>query len=112
MKNIIFISTIFTMTIFASFANAQINIINCDGLNGTNNSLTLVVLGQNLKQIRVQTNGSLPRAFIPNRILHQNINGIILYTITGMSGMLEVDNQVLAGEAGIVRLENDEFSCL
>lgn len=96
---------------FSSLAHAEFNLITCDSVRGTNTALTLVVLNQDVKQVRVQSNGSRVRALVPNKIINQNIEGVTLYTIVGLTGFMEVENQVLNGNGGYIRLSNDEFSC-
>lgn len=105
------ILSLMSFTFLTVSAHAEYSMVNCDSIRGTNRSLTLVVVNQDVKQVRVQTNGSRQRALIPNKILNQNIDGVTLYTVVGLSGFMEVENKVLEGNGGIVKLADDEFSC-
>ena len=113
MKNLSLTLALLTILAATSVAHAELNMINCDSIRGTNHSLVLVVANQDLKQIRIQSNnGGRSQAILPSKLINQNINGITLYTLLGQTGFMKVDNQVLAGNGGYVELANDEFSCL
>lgn len=111
MKNIFTQSALLSLVLFSSMAKADVTMINCDSIRGTQRSLTLVVFNQELKQVRVLSNGSRPRPLIPNKLINQNIEGVTLYTLVGLPGFLQVENKVLEGNGGLIRLDSDEFSC-
>ncbi len=106
MKNLILLVTLFAAN--SAFANYQV--VNCDSIRGSENTMQLIVLNNDVKQIRV-TNGMRSKAFIPNKLQIQNIENKTIYTVVGMHGLFQVDNSVLNDAGGIVQFANDEFSC-
>ena len=84
--------------------------VSCDSIRGTNNTLMLIVVNKDVKQLRV-TSGLRTRALVPRRLINQNIEGKTLYSVSSVLGLMEVDNKLLEGNGGLVRLANDEFSC-
>ncbi len=106
------ILALLTLTVFTSVAHADYNVINCDSIRGTDHVMTLIVVNQDLKQVRVETTGNRPRPYIPTKVANQNVEGITLYALGEVAGLMEVDNQVLEGNGGQVRLLNDVFSCM
>lgn len=113
MKNLSLSLALFTLATISLSAHAEYNVVNCDSIRGTSHMLTLVVVDQNLKQVRIQSsNARRSTALMPVKIINQNIKGITLYTVAGLPGLMKVDNQVLTGNGGLVDLANDEFSCL
>lgn len=106
MKTLIAIIALTTSTLsFASF-----NTVNCDSVRGTNNSLSLIIVDHSLKQIRV-INGLRVKALVPSKVVNQELNGVTLYSVSGVVGLMKVENKVLEGNGGLVSLSNDEFSC-
>jgi hypothetical protein len=106
------IASLLAIVFLSAFAHADYSKITCDSIRGTDHILTLVVVNQDVKQVRVQTAGSRVHPFVPIRVNNQNIDGVTLYTLNGgVTGFLEVENEVLSGNSGQVRLLGDEFSC-
>jgi hypothetical protein len=114
MKKMTLLSTVFSLALIVSFnAEASLSTLNCGSTMGAGNELLLFVANQNLLQVRVLTNnGSHQRALLVNKLANQNIKGVTLFTIAGSSELLEVENVVLDGQDGHVRLAGDTFSCL
>jgi hypothetical protein len=106
MKNLILLVTFLTAN--SAFANYQL--VNCDSIVGTENSMQLIVVNNDVKQIRV-TSGMRTKAFIPNKLQIQNIENKTIYTVVGIPGLFQVENTVLNDGGGIVQFANDEFSC-
>lgn len=110
--NKILSGTILSITLLLSLsAHADYNTINCESIRGTGHILSLIVFNQDLKQVRVEANNRRPHPLVPTKVSIQSIEGITVYSLLGMASLLEVDNKVLEGNGGIVKLENDEFSC-
>lgn len=106
-KFLVFIGT----CLLSTAALANYNVVNCDSTQGTDHSLTLIVVNNDVKQVRVLSPGHRTRALVPTRVINQNIEGSTLYTLIGIPGFMEVENKVLEGNRGFVKLSNDEFSC-
>lgn len=113
MKTLSIVSLFLSISLFSSMAHAGLETITCTSMQGSNHELTLIIANNDLKQIRISSaiGGSFPRAFIPQKLANQNIQGLTLYTIAGMEGLMEVDNAILEGNSGIVRLSEENFSC-
>lgn len=106
-----FSAFLFTTLIFTTSAFAQLNYINCESTQGSNRFLTLIIANGELKQIRTQSTGSLPRAMFPEKILNQSLPNFTSYLILGNSSILEVENKILEGNGGQVRFGDDSFTC-
>lgn len=106
--------TIFAFITFSTITfnvNAGTNLVNCNSIIGTNRNVILVVVDNVLRQIRVQPNSSHPQAFFPHKVTNSNIDGVSIYTVRGMIGFLQVENQILEGNPGLIKLANDELTC-
>ncbi|MBY0517069.1 MAG: hypothetical protein K2P81_09185 [Bacteriovoracaceae bacterium] len=99
------------LTLSFSQAFAQYETVSCDSIRGTGNMMLLVIANKELKQVRVSVGGSMPRALLINRIHGQSIPDVTLYTVSGSSELLEIQNSVLDGIGGYVKLAGDELSC-
>ncbi len=103
MKNtFLILSIIFTP--LASFAGFTVN---CDG--NSNRSLLLYINNSNITRVQIQTDGSLSKVFGAQLV---SIRGdSVVYKLSGLSGLMEVEKDVLAGEGGWLRLESQNFNC-
>lgn len=99
------------LSLFSSIVRAEYNFVNCDSIRGTPHQMTLILANQNLLQIRIKT-GTRARSLMATKLANQNVEGVTLFTVSGVVGLMEVDNQILAGNGGLVKFSNDEFSCL
>ncbi len=106
MKNLMIMATLLAAN--SAFANYQL--VNCDSIRGTENRMQLIVVNNEVKQIRV-TSGMRSKAFIPNKLQIQNVENKTIYSVVGMPGLFQVDNGVLNDQGGLVQFANDEFSC-
>ena len=103
MKNtFLILSVIFTP--LASFAGFTVN---CDG--NSDHSLSLYINNSNVSQVKIQTQGSLPKVFGAQLV---SIRGdSVVYKLSGLSGLMEVEKEVLGGAGGWLRLESQNFNC-
>lgn len=105
----------FTLSLFlvaiASQAKAEYLTMNCLSQTSPDQELTLIILDQNIRQIHVQINGSLPSPLLVSKLANQNIDGVTLYSIQSVSNLMEVENKVLAGQTGTLRISNNSFFC-
>jgi hypothetical protein len=104
--SLLFISIIST----SSFAAYEI--VNCDSIRGTNRSLSLIIVNNDVKQIRFLNPGSnRPMALMTRKLNIQNFPELTIYSAMGISSLIKVENNILAGNGGLVSIDSDEFSC-
>lgn len=97
---------------FSIQAQAEYTTVSCQSRSNPDRDLTLIIVNQDIKQVRVQSGGSLPRVFMANKLTNQSVEGLILYTVQSVPGLMEVESKILVGEGGSVRLNSDSFYCL
>ena len=110
MKKLSLILSLMTTILFSLNARAEYNLVNCSSIQGTPHQMTLVLANQNLLQIRIRI-GTRARAFMATKQEVQNVEGVTLYSVRGVAGVMELDNQILTGNSGLVKFPKDEFSC-
>ena len=110
MKKSSLILSLVATILFSLNARAEYHFANCSSIQGNPHLMTLVLANQNLLQIRIRM-GTRARAFMATKQEVQNIEGVTLYSIRGVAGVMELDNQILTGNSGLVKFPNDEFSC-
>lgn len=105
---------LFTVSLltFSLQARAEYLTMSCLSQTSPNRELTLLIVDQDIKQVRISINGSLPRAFLTNKIINQNTPGLTLYSIQAIGKPMKVENKVLEGLSGLVRISNDRFFCI
>lgn len=103
--------TILATLFFSISAQAQFRLVDCINVSGNQKDLTLVVLNNDVKQVRVSSRFG-QRALVPNKLAHQNLPGVTLYSVVGVPGLMQVSNTIFEEKSGIVRLSTEEFSCL
>jgi hypothetical protein len=91
--------------------NAAFDSATCSSIQGTPHQITLVMANQNLLQVRFRA-GTRSKALMVTKLPDQNAEGVTIYNVNGVVSLMEVDNQILSGNGGIVKFSNDEFSCL
>ncbi len=108
-----FIFTTATLLVLSLSAKADYLTINCTSNSASDRELLLFIANQDVKQVRIQANGSRPTAIMVTRLAVQNSQGVTLYTTNVASaGLFEVENEVLEGMPGSVRFNNDSFYCI
>jgi hypothetical protein len=100
---------LFFSLFFSSVSSANMQIVNCDSLALDNQTLSLVIFDSKLKQIRLGTEGALSHAFMP-QLLHV-MRHVSMYKIMGSPSLMYVDNAILQGSGGQVRIEGAVFRC-
>lgn len=80
----------------------------CDGIN-TGRNLVLAINDAKLVQVRVQTEGSHPRAFAVNAI--SSDDNMSFFVLAGTSEIVEVRNSVLLFDGGLVNVGDEKFVC-
>jgi len=111
MKKLSLILSLTASVLFSVAAQAEYTFVNCQSNQGKPHNLTLILANQNLVQVRIRV-GTRPRALMPTKLGNQDVQGATLYSVRGMVGVMEVDNQILTGNGGLIKFTNDEFSCL
>ena len=109
--NKFFIFTVSLMAL-ASQAKAEYLTMSCLSQTSPNRELTLFIENGNIKRIDVQLNGSLPSALMVSKLANQNIEELTLYSIQSVASLMEVENKVLTGQTGTLRINYDSFFCL
>ncbi len=89
-----------------SFASSAIT---CQSLSGEDKSLLLLVKNNKVVQLRVQSQGSLPKVFKTNSV--RNNGTVSVYSLVGSSSLLEVQNSTLDGQGGRARFSGQRFEC-
>jgi hypothetical protein len=111
MKTLPFKVLLFSVFLLPLFGNSAPLVQDCMSIAGNNHHLLLFVTDGEIKQVRMVTSGSLPHVLIVNKLANQVIEGSTLYTL-GNAGLMTVENKVLAGEIGTLRLAGETFSCM
>jgi hypothetical protein len=111
MKKIFFSASIVLLTLSSS-AFAQFEMVRCQSILGAERDLSLVIVNSALKEIRpISNNTERARALIPRKIMNQCMPGKTLYTIVGSDILVEIENKILNGEAGILKVDAEDFNC-
>ncbi len=111
MKKLIFTLTVVILTISSYGAYAELTIVNCNSHLGTDHNLSLVIVDNSLREIRVQTLESRLKALIPRKLMNQCIEGRTLFAILGSHSTLELDDAILSGGEGLLKMDDEEFGC-
>lgn len=101
-------STFLSMSAMA----ADYSIVNCSSVSGNARALRLIIVNQEIQQVRIRVNSHRERALTPARVQDQNVEGFTLYSFAGSPALMEVENQILSGDAGTLKLANEELSCM
>ncbi len=100
-----------SLTFLATAVNAtDFRIANCGSPTG--HALRLIIVDQNVLQVRIMVRPHREWALTPTRAADQNIEGVTLYTFGNNSAVMEVDNTILSGNGGTLKMANDELSCV
>lgn len=106
------LTSLILFSIISTSAFAGMEIVNCDSIRGTNQAISLIVVNQDIKQVRILNPASnRPHALLASKLNVQNIPNITLYRLMGLPTLMKVDNKVLEGNGGLVSFGSDEFSC-
>lgn len=81
----------------------------CQGLVDANKTLLLFMSGTKITQVKVQTQGSLPKVFGATEVNRQDLTTI--YRLSGVPGLVEVQNTVLNGQGGWLSIGSNRFDC-
>lgn len=112
MKKMTILATLLTIAVMiSSTAHAALTTLDCTSTRGTDNELVVFVADQNLVQVRVVVNGHHSRVIAFNKLAVQKTEGVTTYSILGAGGLLEVENDVLLGLNGDIKLAGERFSC-
>lgn len=111
MKKLSLVLALSTSILLSLSAQAEYTFATCSSTQGTPHKIVLVLANQSLMQVRIRI-GTRSRALIANKLIDQNTDGVTIYNVRGVEGVMEVDNQILSGNGGLVKFSNDEFSCL
>lgn len=103
MKKILATLTLILAPTF-SFAASTVT---CEGV--TNKTVILFVNGSKIVQMRVQSEGSLPKGFATQLVRIQANTS--LYTVSGVGGFLEVQNTALNNQGGWLTFAGQRFDC-
>lgn len=106
MKNLTAILVLVLSPILSLASTASVS---CQSLSGDDKSLVLLVSENKAVKIKVQTQGSLPKVLAVNEI--RNDGSVSVYSISGISALLEVQNTILAGQGGRAKLAGQRFEC-
>ena len=101
-----FIIFILSMTTLASSSPATIS---CSGLSNPDLSMTLFILDGSLRQIRLNEDGSFPRAFGINKISENETSAF--YSLLGTIYTLEIQKSVIELNGGWLTLDRERFNC-
>ena len=111
MKKLI-IPSIMAFFIANTSAFAQFEMVQCSSTLGTDHNLSLVIVNNTLREIRVgslETNRA--KALIPRKIMNQSTAEKTLYSIVGSDVLVEIENKILNGEAGRLNIDAEDFNC-
>lgn len=89
-----------------SFASSTIA---CQSLSGEDRSLILLVKNDKVFQLRIQSQGSLPKVFKTNKI--RNNGKVSVYSVVGTASLLEIQNSTLDGQGGSAKFSGQRFEC-
>jgi hypothetical protein len=98
-----------TISLFAVSSYAS-SLTICEGITGSDSTLTLAINGGKLIQLQIRNQGSLPHALMTN-LISTNAHTSI-YTIMGTIDQLHLDNSVLQQGPGEARIGSERFDCL
>jgi hypothetical protein len=93
----------------ASVASYSAQLTTCNGVTNSDRTILLAINDAKIVQVRVQTNGSLPHVLIAHTASTNAVS--TLFTIMGVNDIMEVENTVLALNAGWLRLGSEKFEC-
>ena len=111
MKKLIFTLTLVVLFISSNAAHAELSIVNCNSHLGTDHNLSLVIVNNSLREIRIQTLESRIKALVPRKLMNQCIEGRTLFAILGSHTTLELDDAILSGGEGLLKMDDEEFGC-
>ena len=89
----------------ATFAGMTVN---CDGVS-SESSLVLFINNSKIAQVRLQNQGSAPRAFGAQQVSEHSDSA--LYRLSGLPELMEVEKTVVNGQGGWLRLQGNRYSC-
>lgn len=105
MKKLSFL-TCLSAALFSSMTMADFNLTDCYSVRGTGSEMTLVISEEEVVQVRFNL-----RELLTSKI-SEGSDTTTYYQVLGLSNqIMEVDNSILLGSSGYVRLSNDEFRC-
>ena len=109
MKKTALFFSIFSLLIISSGAHAAAR-FTCQSTTGSNRSLFLYIINQELVQVRAAVGNARPRAIQVKKLSTQNIPGTTEYTVVG-NQILSIENSILDEQNGNVSLLDDSFYC-
>ena len=111
MKKLI-LSSILGLLFCNSAVFAQFEMVHCSSTLGTDHDLSLVIVNSSLREIRMSSlESSNAKALIPRKIMNQSTSEKSLYKIVGSDVLVEMENKILNGEAGRLRIDDEDFNC-
>ncbi len=102
-----FVSLTFSIGVNA----ADFKFVNCSSAT-TGHALRLILVDQEIQQVRIRINSHRERALMPTKAADQNIEGVTVYSFANTTAVMEVDNTILSGNGGTLKMANDELSCM
>jgi len=95
-----------------SVAFAQFEMVRCYSTLGTDHDLSLVIVNSALREIRTSSlESNRAKALIPRKVMNQSTAEKSLYTIIGSDVLVEIENKILNGEAGRLKIDAEDFNC-
>lgn len=101
----------------SSTARANAVFISCNKIQNsadnarTPNTLLLAMRGQDIATVLVRVLNSRMRSLTATKLPVQDIPNFTSYAVQGFSSPMTVDNQILEGKVGVVRIGDLDFSC-
>ncbi len=89
----------------SSFAGKKVN---CDG-SSSNDSLLLFINNSKIVQVRILAEDTFPKTFRAQLVSEQS--NTALYRLSGFPGLMDVQNEVINGQGGWLRLQGYRYFC-
>ena len=103
------LTAILLITLSPVLSLASTASISCQNLTGDDKSLVLFINDSKVIQLKVQSQGSLPKVLKAHEI--RNDGTISLYSLVGHSALLEIQSKVLDGLGGRAKFSGERFEC-
>lgn len=101
--------TVLTLVLSPVLSLASTASVSCQSLSGDDKSLVLLINDNKVVKLKIQSQGSLPKVLTANEI--RNDGSVSVYSISGNSALLEVQNTVIDGQGGRAKLAGQRFEC-
>lgn len=85
------------------------SMISCPDVTNPDTTVLLFVNNSKIAQLRIQKQGSLPKAFAVQEVRVEDT--ISIYTVSGVAGFLTVDNSALENNGGALSFAGKRFVC-